>query len=226
MEYESKLHEGAAFDSLHAMILAADQLRALGHDKSKNIHGYKPNTKAQKKLQHTKFQQNLGISDWNMHCNALVTMGRIDKTQLKGLPELKKEDTTMKAASIQTAAKGMAPQGKCKHMHEDDNAAFCAPASGKQLTKSGGKTGKKPKTTSGSSVKAPEANDDSNINCDGNKTKLAWVYELHECGNINKADLQEWIYEGNCIQWFHAEAEMLQWQEHHEIKQAEFLHVL
>lgn len=31
---------------------------------------------------------------------------------------------------------------------------------------------------------------------------------------------------GNRVQWFRAEAEMLRWQEHHEIKQAEFLRVL
>lgn len=31
---------------------------------------------------------------------------------------------------------------------------------------------------------------------------------------------------GNRVQWFHAEAEMLWWQEHYEIKQAEFLRVL
>ncbi|KAK0215115.1 hypothetical protein IW262DRAFT_1300341 [Armillaria fumosa] len=256
MEYETKLHEGAAFNSLHAVILAADQLRALGHNKSKNVHGYKPNTKAQEKLRCIKFQRNLGISDWNVHRNALIAMGMIDDTQLKGLLELKKEDTARKAvdahrqsglsrivdgaaytwfwqASIQTTAKGMAPRGKHKRMHEDDDTAFCAPASGKWPTKGSGKTPKKLKTTGGSSVKATEAdnvgtaiNDDSEANCNGNETKSTWVYELHEHGNINKADLQEWIYEGNRVQWFCAEAEMLRWQEHHEIKQAEFVHVL
>ncbi|SJL15315.1 uncharacterized protein ARMOST_18808 [Armillaria ostoyae] len=50
IEYETKLREGAAFDSLHAVLLAADQLQALGYDKSKNVRGYKPNTKAQEKL--------------------------------------------------------------------------------------------------------------------------------------------------------------------------------
>ncbi|KAK0470473.1 uncharacterized protein EV420DRAFT_1473530 [Desarmillaria tabescens] len=121
--------------------LVADQLQALGYDKSKNIHGYKPNTKAQEKLCQVKFQQNLGIADWNAHQNALLVMGTMDNvnTQMKGLSRLKKEDTARKSvdeychpdtsrivdgmaytwfwkASIQSSAKGLALQGMHKHI--------------------------------------------------------------------------------------------------------------
>ncbi len=80
------------------------------------------------------------------------------------------------------------------------------------------------------------------VNENDEEINSSWIYELHEHGNINMADLQAWIHEGrylmilifvalisiagNRVQWLHAEAEMLQWQEHHEIKQAEFLRVL
>ncbi len=100
MEYETKLQKGAAFDSLHAVLLAADQLWALGYNKSKNIRGYKPNTKAQEKLHQVKYQWNLGIADWNAHRNALLAMGTMDTTQMKGLPDLKKEDTARKSVDM------------------------------------------------------------------------------------------------------------------------------
>ncbi len=97
IEYETKLREGAAFNSLHAVLLSADQLQALGYDKNKNVRGYKLNMKAQEKPRHVKFQQNLGIADWNTHRSALLAMGTMDETYLKGLPELKKEDTARKS---------------------------------------------------------------------------------------------------------------------------------
>ncbi|PBK67941.1 hypothetical protein ARMSODRAFT_1019986 [Armillaria solidipes] len=56
--------------------------------------------------------------------------------------------------------------------------------------------------------------------------KPSWIYELNEHGNINTADLEAWIYEGNRVQWFRCEAEMLRRQEQHEFKQADFLCVI
>ncbi|PBK95102.1 hypothetical protein ARMGADRAFT_1028524 [Armillaria gallica] len=207
IEYETKLQDGAAFNSLHAVLLSADQLQVLSYNKNKNVHGYKPNMKAQEKLRHV---------------NALLAMGMMDETYLKGLPELKKEDTMRK--SVDTYQQTGAP----KIINGAAYTWFChtsiqtavPPQSGKRLKK-------KSKKKSNGKDKAPDipASDVCDMDALPNDgvVKTGWIYELHECGNINAADLQAWIYEENWVQWFHAKAEMLQWQEHHEIKQAEFL---
>ncbi len=40
-----------------------------------------------------KLHWNSGMVDWNAHRAVLIVMGTIDDSQLKGLLELKKEDT-------------------------------------------------------------------------------------------------------------------------------------
>ncbi|KAK0211501.1 hypothetical protein IW262DRAFT_1468004 [Armillaria fumosa] len=204
IEYETSLWEGAAFDALHAVLLAADQLQSMGYDKGKNVKGYKHNTKAEEKLRHVKLQQNSGMVDWNAHHAALMAMNTINGTQLKGLPDISKEDTIL-TASLQNMAKGFSGHGTKRNRHNEDMYDETANARKKKKTEK--KAAKKQNNKgSGASPTKPMDDDEEEEVTD----KPSWLDELHECGNINTADLEAWIYEGN----------------RHEFKQADFLHVI
>ncbi|KAK0215692.1 hypothetical protein IW262DRAFT_1299917 [Armillaria fumosa] len=220
IEYETSLREGAAFDVLHAVLLAVDQLRSMGYDKGKNVKGYKHNTKAQEKLRHVKLQQNSGMVDWNAHRAALMAMNTIDSMQLKGLPDISKEDTIRWSASLQNMAKGFSGRGTKRNRHDEDMYNETANARKKKTEKKAAKK-RNNKGSGASPTKPMDDNEEEEVT-----DKPSWLDELYEHGNINTADLEAWIYEGNRVQWFHCEAEMLRWQEQHEFKQADFLHVI
>ncbi|SJL15316.1 uncharacterized protein ARMOST_18809 [Armillaria ostoyae] len=139
-------------------------------------------------------------------------MGTMDTTQMKGLPDLKKEDTARKSVDAHRQP------GASKIV---DGAAYTWFRHASIQNKKGNK-----KTSEKVTTESPPTETNAEINKNDEEIKSSWIYELHERGNINTADLQAWIHEGNHVQWFRAEAEMLRWQEHHEIKQAEFLRVL
>ncbi|KAK0433678.1 hypothetical protein EV421DRAFT_1909875 [Armillaria borealis] len=143
------------------ILLAADQLCSMGYDKSKNVKGYKLNTKAQEKMRQVKLHRNSGMVDWNVHRAALIAMGTVNDSQLKGLPELKKEDIRQQAVDKNRAA--------AANIHKK-----------KKTAKKRGKKGGKAMFT-----EEPEDEDDD----DKDDDKTGWIYELNKHGNINTTDL-------------------------------------
>ncbi|KAF9521239.1 hypothetical protein CPB83DRAFT_911799 [Crepidotus variabilis] len=53
----------------------------------------------------------------------------------------------------------------------------------------------------------------------------SWIWGFSP-GKLSDTELQDWINEGDSVQWFRAEAEMQRWQKQIAIKQAEFLRVI
>ncbi|TFK32655.1 hypothetical protein BDQ12DRAFT_728501 [Crucibulum laeve] len=54
-------------------------------------------------------------------------------------------------------------------------------------------------------------------------TEDGWIWWLEKMGRLSAEQIKEWIQEGDCVQWFCAEAEMQRWLEEWEIKQADFM---
>ncbi|SJL02890.1 uncharacterized protein ARMOST_06231 [Armillaria ostoyae] len=177
IEYKSSLQEGAAFDALHAVLLATDQLHSMGYDKSKNVKGYKPNTKAQEKMRRVKLHRNSGMVDWNAHHVALIVM----------------DDEQWTRTGRQNTAKGFSGRGTKRRWYDDEvNDETANVRKKKKTAKKRGKKGDKVVLT-----EEPEDED----NDDEDNDKSGWIYELNEHGNINTADLQAWIYEGMSHHW-------------------------
>ncbi|KAF9022665.1 hypothetical protein BDZ89DRAFT_1137177 [Hymenopellis radicata] len=93
VEIEVQMREGMAFDALRSVLLMAEALRAVGADKVKNVDRTRAEKAALNKIRRMKHQRNLCISDFNSHREALIRLGALDATALKGLPHMTKEDT-------------------------------------------------------------------------------------------------------------------------------------
>ncbi|KIM46597.1 hypothetical protein M413DRAFT_22998 [Hebeloma cylindrosporum] len=57
----------------------------------------------------------------------------------------------------------------------------------------------------------------------GKERTDGWIWSFKAQPQMSDKELEEWIDEGDRVQWFRAEAEMQRWQEEWEIKQADFL---
>ncbi|KAJ7067668.1 hypothetical protein C8F01DRAFT_670999 [Mycena amicta] len=68
---------------------------------------------------------------------------------------------------------------------------------------------------------AAQKSDDSQALQD--KRESGWIWQLGRLTKMTDVEMDEWSREGDRVQWFRAEAEMLRWREQKEQKIAELL---
>ncbi|TFK35116.1 hypothetical protein BDQ12DRAFT_726248 [Crucibulum laeve] len=223
---ELKLREGCAFDAICSVCNIVKMLSALHQDKNKNARSQDQNTWAQTRISEAEARRDAAIDSYCSARNAMISLG-MDVAD-PSFPPLTVNDTIRKSTHV-------------NRVIGDSRVT-----DGLLWTQTGVTTGAHTQTStmSGSSIMGSMAGTMAskpkqriqvpNKNKKGTKRQVAmpaiqsmtedgWIWCLEKMGRLSAEQIEEWIQEGDRVQWFRAEAEMQRWLEEWEIKQADFM---
>ncbi|KAJ6466512.1 hypothetical protein DFH09DRAFT_956689 [Mycena vulgaris] len=207
---EAKLREGAAYDALKLVKLAAQTLQTLRDRRKKNSSGVAKNTRSQIQLNDTERRRDLHIANYMAARGALMVLGAAvgDTTDF---PALEAKDTFLKSRTLRRI---LGDSGIPVTEMAGGGLRTRAMPSGtvmvgraRPVARGVGATVPKNRATTGTTKKKGRV--------DG------WIWS-GKVGKMDADELREWSKEGDRIQWFRAEAEMERWREQIEIKLAEW----
>lgn len=108
LNVEVELRDGAAYEAARLALAAGDQLQKFALDKIKHgsdvaekiakvVSG--ANVKSTFAARELEWNRNCAIADFNAHLKVIEDTGMLEKSKLKGLPRMEKEDTYRKRSS-------------------------------------------------------------------------------------------------------------------------------
>ncbi|KAF8189627.1 hypothetical protein K438DRAFT_2019047 [Mycena galopus ATCC 62051] len=220
---EAKLREGAAYDALKKVQVVAKNLVALTDRKKKNVSGQQQHTKALEQIQDAEARRDRHIKNYMRAREALMKLGWCTGA-MDDFPELTVADTWMKsrrqerALGSSRAIDGWATAGVTAGTTTGTRlvaSSSSMPPAGTVMPerkKTGKRTAKEPGAGGPAkkqrTMKPPR--------------KAGWLWTMGKMGKMSEAEMKAWSAEGDRVQWFRAEADMVRWQEFVEQKLAEF----
>ncbi|KAJ7213665.1 hypothetical protein C8J57DRAFT_1029924, partial [Mycena rebaudengoi] len=206
---EGKLQEGAIFDWLKKVQLAAQTLQTLD-DRGRKQGGGKKNTKTAQQKVDVKDRRNKHIEGYMSVRQALIALNMA--SGIEDFPPLTAEDTRMKSRQLgrqlgdlqreEGLVWTMAGIGVSRAAIGDSSSA---PPSQPIASSS---TPYVKKTRAMGTTKAKKTREDG------------WLWKVGGVGTKSAEDIQKWLDEGDRVQWFRAEADMERWQEQIEARLA------
>ncbi|KAF6743694.1 hypothetical protein DFP72DRAFT_827272 [Ephemerocybe angulata] len=209
---ERKMLEGAAYDVLSQLRRDVQFYDSLTANKKSQCYGQERHTREQSKVDEARRRRNSNMDLYKKIRSALVRLGmpEDDPTFLPlTLESLFRKSTTVKRAIGDT--------------YTADSMLW---TSGKRVAKSkrrlDGGSANKSTAPNPSHVSVPiplvETDDPVSVN-----TTEGWIWKVTTPRGMSDKEVEEWLSEGDRVQWFRAEAEMYRWQEEWEQKLAELL---
>ncbi|KAF8955769.1 hypothetical protein BDZ97DRAFT_1709000 [Flammula alnicola] len=200
-EYERRLHEGSAYDALRNVRTAVKTIVALQAEKKAQAYGQTRHTRSSEQIRDMEARRDLAMEDYSATRLSMISLGLPENSPQ--FPPLTITDTFRKPTNIKRAV------GDSRR------------TDGPMWTNTGVTGGSRlPASATGPSTVAGYA-----IGTQTSRAKLkeGWLWSLKPAGQLSEKELEEWVNEGDRVQWFRAEAEMERWQEEWEKTQADFL---
>ncbi|KAJ7166380.1 hypothetical protein C8R43DRAFT_1103994 [Mycena crocata] len=232
---ELKWREGEAYDLLRILRTHCKGLSAL-EDRFRDVTGQRNRTIAGEQVLDSRERRDNLISDYNTICKAMESLGVPLAAGDDGqFPYLTVADTFMKSRRRERALGdsrrgdgmlytriGITAGSKVSHLPElEDNISEEdeEPESKRQRGIQMAKRAKRKPT-----AKRSEKDIESLTTIEANPAnKNGWLWELRRPSNMTDNEMLQWEREGDRVQWARAEADMDRFQEHVEVKLAEFL---
>ncbi|RDB28165.1 hypothetical protein Hypma_001335 [Hypsizygus marmoreus] len=236
-QHEHQLREGEAFDALRHLQTIVKTLDALSTAKRKDARGQDQNTRALTRIKEVEGQRDLAMRDYAAARTALLALGEPEADNR--FPTLTLQDTYRKSTRdkrevgdsrrmdgklwVNTGVTGGA-QPVVPQLTDDDEAPVSTQVSQRKKRKDT-KTRKNAKGTKrqGPSLVVEEQPPTECQGTESSRSANGWIWHLGVIGKLSDEELEDWLDEGDRVQWFRAEAEVERWQEQWETKQAEFL---
>ncbi|KAJ7067568.1 hypothetical protein C8F01DRAFT_1342702 [Mycena amicta] len=229
---EARWREGQVFDSLRALQNNVKAITALQRDKMKNDRHQKQNTRSGGQIREGLRRRELHKSSYHVARSALLTLNGVTS-----FPELQDADLYMKPVldkrrlgdsklsdgALWTAlppsnideedgdAMEIEPTASAESPLPSAAAQSSTSRSGTQMDRRRPTTGRRPQTTK------PDAKSLQDDRPSG------WIWQLGKLTKMTETEMDAWSREGDRVQWFCAEAEMMRWREQKELKLAELL---
>ncbi|KAF6752521.1 hypothetical protein DFP72DRAFT_1133715 [Ephemerocybe angulata] len=250
MEYD--LLEGAAYDSLERIRTNVRLLSAMKVDDKTQARGQRPHTRNQGKIENVVLQQEIEVEYYQSMHSALLRLGMSpDNLNLRRLtPDslYRKSTAAKQSLGVTYQTDGMAwTGGGIKSANErqsyrpvvnaqaSTSASIVGTQSSQPLKRKNkesdkkGKKGKKRKRDSHIQSTAVAAPDDSTPAREEESKSAGWIWQAatatsraDDPDDISDPEVGRYLNEGDSVQWFRAEAEVLRWQEEWELKLVEF----
>ncbi|KZV60063.1 hypothetical protein PENSPDRAFT_594542 [Peniophora sp. CONT] len=214
---EIYLREGEAYDAIRAIKSVTRQLDVLRRYQRDRARAQEQNSRALSEIHTAENTQDLHIAHYTETRVALIALGFIaEKDPNTQFPPLSRADTFRKATE------------------DGRNVGDSRRPDGDAFIRAGVRAGQ---SSSGMRLEQPELGEgdktstrSSTINTDrqtGKKTKgQGWIWMPMGKGKMTDDDMRAWLEEGDRVQWFRAEAEMLRFKEQLEKREVEFLRVI
>ncbi|TEB32847.1 hypothetical protein FA13DRAFT_1790529 [Coprinellus micaceus] len=208
---ELQMLEGAAYDNLARLRTVVRLLGAMGSDSKKNDYGQARHTRAKADLINANIKFETCMAQYNATRRAMISLG-LPETD----PTFKKMDrnSTRRKATTENQAVG---------------TQSSQPRKRKNKAKDKGEEPTSKKSRTGSPVATPLGADPVPASADGeaSKDQHGWLWDIKSSSrHVSDKDVDAFLEEGNRVQWFRAEADVIRWQEEWERKLIEFLRTI
>ncbi|KAF7300128.1 CxC2 domain-containing protein [Mycena kentingensis (nom. inval.)] len=226
---ESRWREGQMFDILRAVQNNVKATNALRRDKIKNDRYQKENMRSSERIRESLRHREVWMTIFASARAAILMLDgetkfpALTEADLYMKPIMDKRrlgDSELSDGALWTA---LAPQvqeededGMDIDKQTTSTATQILPASGTQMDKR--RTG--PRAQKQTKIQPPEDLKDKQ-----ESREIGWVWQLGKLAKMSDSELDDWASEGDQVQWFRAEADMLRWREQKEQKLAEILRV-
>ncbi|TFK27633.1 hypothetical protein FA15DRAFT_635565 [Coprinopsis marcescibilis] len=225
---EYRLLEGAAYDAVSQVRVDVRFLSALLGERSANDSGVAALTRSAAQVEEARFKRDSTIALYNAIRTCLLRLGLSSSDS--ALPEMNLASTLRKNTAAKRAlGDTYEPDGMLWTAGMGDTRRLTyRPVNNTQHTDSSDmvatQSSKAPKhTLSGSPPLVSDENEHEPAHSDGNS---GWVWAVHAPSKLTDEQVEAWMSEGDRVQWFRAEAEMLRWQEEWELKLIEFVRTI
>ncbi|KAJ7936326.1 hypothetical protein B0H13DRAFT_1853393 [Mycena leptocephala] len=216
---EAKWREGQAFDHLRALQNIVKTISALRNRKTRDDRKQKENTRAGDNIRNAIALRDEHMASYEAARQALVTLDAASN-----FPPLTESDLYMKSVqqkrrvgdsrhtdgSIWQAQASIPIEEDIAIEDQEEQAVSKSSVNGTQMDKR--RSGPHNHKPTAPKIPADERPD-------------GWLWHLGKLSKMSDSEMEEWLREGDRVQWFRAEAEMQRWQEHREQKIAELLRV-
>ncbi|KAJ3511557.1 hypothetical protein NMY22_g15611 [Coprinellus aureogranulatus] len=248
---QRQLFEAAAYDVLAELRRDVQYHDALAAGKKANAYGQDRHTRERAKVADARRRLEYGIALYNRIRQALISLGLSERDEMfremtwdsisrkstdtkRSIGDTFRTDGLLWTGHIREPPKRSRP---VESDHSDTEFDFnpvatqsCKRKSPKRRKKADGLgvKGKRRKVQfeGSSSVTAPShvsPPEEAAADKMATKSSKGWLWKMPRPRGASKADVEEWLVEGERVQWFRAEAEMYRWQEEAELKAAELL---
>ncbi|KAH6874855.1 hypothetical protein BKA70DRAFT_1479844 [Coprinopsis sp. MPI-PUGE-AT-0042] len=249
---ERTLWEGAIYNVLSQLRTHIRYVSSLVSEKSANASGQGPKTRAMSKVQDAEFLRdydmavysagracmlNLGLSPDDPHFPPMTIHSTFRKAT-DGIPGL--GTTYAPDGLIWTLSMGgdtrrltFAPLINTQAIEEQDKVATQSQQRPKRknnvaATESANKKAKtmEPATNPVASNEAQGSTSPSQAPRSDAPAQTGWIWQISPPHGVTSQQIEDWMSEGDRVQWFQAEAEMMRWQEEYELKLVEFVRAI
>ncbi|KAH6880562.1 hypothetical protein BKA70DRAFT_1575759 [Coprinopsis sp. MPI-PUGE-AT-0042] len=236
-DLERRLLEGTAFDSISKIRTAVQFVSALTGGKMVNLTGQNQLTRIASRVYDAENLRDFEIRFYNSTRGRLLCLGlpEDDATfRLMDVASTTRKSTFLKRALGDTYKLDTFGRNSSGIYQRETHQPLITPQSneaGSQITTQSKKLNKrKNEAPSKPEAKKSRLEDTKASGSGAGKAQEAtseppntgWIWEPRAPTGISDEEVEDWMSEGNRVQWFRAEAEMYRWQEEWEHKIAEF----
>ncbi|KAI0027460.1 hypothetical protein K488DRAFT_61527 [Vararia minispora EC-137] len=205
-DQERALREGECFDAISAVRSAVKTLSYSRKDKVDHSHGMKQQTRSLASIAKAEGVRDAHMARYNSAREALISLGYLENGNFD-FSILTAKDTYRKNVN----APHQVGDSRCQEAPLFTHVGIRA----------------RPSTSHVQNRDPSERDDETGMPAiDGwliDTSQEGWIWWLKVHKKMSDEEMEAWSEEGDRVQWFRAEVEMLQWQEELERLQAEFL---
>ncbi|KAH6916341.1 hypothetical protein BKA70DRAFT_1502308 [Coprinopsis sp. MPI-PUGE-AT-0042] len=248
---ERTLWEGAIYDVLSQLRTHIRYVSSLVSEKSANASGQGPKTRAMSKVQDAEFLRdydmavysagracmlNLGLSPDDPHFPPMTIRSTFRKSTdaAPGLGTTYAPDGLIWTLSMggDTRRLTFAPLINTQAVDEQDKVTTQSQQRPKRKNDvTAHNTNKKakmapPATDAPVPNEAQDSTSYSQAIPSNAQAQTGWIWRISPPHGVTSQQIEDWMSEGDRVQWFRAEAEMMRWQEEYELKLVEFVRAI
>ncbi|TEB20573.1 hypothetical protein FA13DRAFT_1800801 [Coprinellus micaceus] len=247
---ELQMLEGAAYDNLARLRTVVRLLGAMGSDSKKNDYGQARHTRAKADLINANIKFETCMAQYNATRRAMISLGlpetdptfkKMDRnsTRRKATTENRAPGDTYQTDGLLWTGDAIDSSNRLTHrplvnnQHTSTAEAVgtqsSQPRKRKNKAKDKGEEPTSKKSRTGSPVATPLGADPVPASADGeaSKDQHGWLWDIKSSSrDVSDKDVDAFLEEGNRVQWFRAEADVIRWQEEWERKLIEFLRTI
>ncbi|KAH6914266.1 hypothetical protein BKA70DRAFT_1182325 [Coprinopsis sp. MPI-PUGE-AT-0042] len=214
---EHSLWEGALYDVLSQLRTHIRYVASLIAEKSSNASGQSLKTRAMAKIHDAEFLRDLDMAVYSAGRERMLKLGL--SADDPRFPPMTVQSTFRKSTDSKPGlGSTYAPDGLAWTLRKIDATPNDNAKKKTKLTTELDKPGSiqaedpPPSTTSTPGVPHP--------------SQTGWIWCIAPPQGITSQQIEDWMSEGDRVQWFRAEAEMMRWQEEYEQKLIEFVRAI
>ncbi|KAJ3495980.1 hypothetical protein NLJ89_g10547 [Agrocybe chaxingu] len=242
--HERQMQEGAAFDSLRNTRMIVKTIISLYSEKKAHAYGQERHTRAAAQIREIETRRDRSIGHYNAIRQRLVMLGMADNDAFF-LP-LTAQDTFRKPTHLKRAVgdsrrtdgaiwamAGVTSGARLAQSEYNSGEGLSSAITGptvhtqssqaKRREAPQGKQGPKGKRRRLDSNKGSNDDQPAVGEASSESKNDGWIWLLKPKAQMTEKELEDWVTEGDRVQFFRAEAEVQRWQEELEIKQADFM---